>query len=595
MSIFKSFSRAVMAAGLVWTGAVFAQGEQPQWNVGVSNNPNGGAAAVVATLEGTTLTIAGTGAMQNFSLASSTPWFSHMNSIVDVIIEDGVTNIGNTSFYESASIRSIAIPNSVTSIGQFAFSRSSLESLDIPAAVTTIGDNAISFLHNLTYINVAEGNTAFSSIDGVLFDASQEMLYLYPPNREGASYTIPNSVKTLRNQSFQHSRNLTTVTIPEGVTNAAFDQNTFAFMSALTSVTLPNSMTFVNTTMFGGSGALKSITLGTGVTLVNRGALQNCTALESITFLGTTPPETPQGALWSFISTNNMDSSAIKLYVPLEAVEAYREHDIWGKFHSVSPILNRTWECGTDVRCSFNSGIFTANGTGAMANYTSANTAALSKASSVIAPVTTPWEIYKSLITSVIIEDGVTSIGNAAFDGSENLTSVKIGSGVTSIGEMAFHNCNNIDSIHIFSAAPPAVAASTFTGVDLSAARVFVPEANIEAYTEAEGWNEFQDITSHAATSVQGGAAFNRNRANSLSPVVSVIGKTLNVRIPQSMQSSSTLQVRMIDMRGRTAANFNTMSGTNNSFQLTKIPAGSYIVEVRNAGTRLSTTPVMVR
>ena len=595
MSIFKRFSKVAVAVGVICAGTVFAQGPMPiTWNVGVAGNP-GGVGSVVAAYIGGTLNIDGEGAMQNFGTSASVPWNSYRDSITNVRISRGVTNIGNNSFYEYTALKTVEIGGTVTNIGSFAFSRSGLTSLSIPFSVTTIGDNAISFLRDLTSIFVFEGNTHFSAVDGVLFNLAQDTLILYPPNREGTSYTIPNSVKMLRNQSFQHSRNLTTVTIPEGVTNAANNQVTFAYMSALTSITLPNSMTFANTSMFQGSNALKSVTLGTDVTLVSRGAFAGCTALESITFLGTTPPETPQGALWSFISTNNMDSSAIKLYVPLEAVEAYREHDIWGKFHSVSPILNRTWECGTDVRCSFNSGIFTANGTGAMANYTSANTAALSKASSVIAPVTTPWEIYKSLITSVIIEDGVTSIGNAAFDGSENLTSVKIGSGVTSIGEMAFHNCNNIDSIHIFSAAPPAVAASTFTGVDLSAARVFVPEANIEAYTEAEGWNEFQDITSHAATSVQGGAAFNRNRANSLSPVVSVIGKTLNVRIPQSMQSSSTLQVRMIDMRGRTAANFNTMSGTNNSFQLTKIPAGSYIVEVRNAGTRLSTTPVMVR
>ena len=593
MSIFKSFSRAVMAAGLVWTGAVFAQGEQPQWNVGVSNNPNGGAAAVVATLEGTTLTIAGTGAMQNFSLASSTPWFSHMNSIVDVIIEDGVTNIGNTSFYESASIRSIAIPNSVTSIGQFAFSRSSLESLDIPAAVTTIGDNAISFLHNLTYINVAEGNTAFSSIDGVLFDASQEMLYLYPPNREGASYTIPNSVKTLRNQSFQHSRNLTTVTIPEGVTNAAFDQNTFAFMSALTSVTLPNSMTFVNTTMFGGSGALKSITLGTGVTLVNRGALQNCTALESITFLGTTPPETPQGALWSFMSTNDMDSSAIKLYAPLEALEAYREHDIWGKFHSVSPIPNPTWACGVNVNCSFNAGIFKVSGTGRMTDYLpAAGTPALMKSASEISPATTaPWASYKPYITSIIIEDGVTSIGNAAFEGSDNLTSVKIGSNVTSIGAFAFQNCANIDSIQILSAAPPTIEATTFIGVDMSSAALFVPEASLEAYTDATGWGEFQDIEAIANSSVRGGTAINRTRTNSLSPAVSVRGKTLNVK---TLSSTQNLQVRMIDMRGRTMTRFDMIGGGNIS--LNKISAGRYLVDMRDMETgRRFTSPIIVR
>jgi len=84
---------------------------------------------------------------------------------------------------------------------------------------------------------------------------------------------------------------------------------------------------------------------------------------------------------------------------------------------------------------------------------------------------------------------------------------------------------------------------------------------------------------------------------NSLSPVISVRGRTLNVLIPSSPQSSQTanLQIRMIDMRGRTVSNFNMSSRSDNSFQLTKIPAGRYIVEVRNAGKRVNSTPVMIR
>ena len=88
-----------------------------------------------------------------------------------------------------------------------------------------------------------------------------------------------------------------------------------------------------------------------------------------------------------------------------------------------------------------------------------------------------------------------------------------------------------------------------------------------------------------------------RNRTNAAMPAVSVRGRTLNVKLPSSMQSSSTqnLQVRMINMRGRTAASFKIVNGIDNSFLLTKIPAGRYIVEVRNAGGRVGSTPVVVR
>ncbi|MCL2690336.1 MAG: InlB B-repeat-containing protein [Chitinispirillia bacterium] len=108
--------------------------------------------------------------------------------------------------------------------------------------------------------------------------------------------------------------------------------------------------------------------------------------------------------------------------------------------------------------------------------------------------------------------------------------------------------------------------------------------------------NVTEDITLYAKwTSGTSALASPLVNVNSLSPVISVRGKTLNVRIPASLQSSQTLQIRMIDMRGRTAADFNITNNTENSLTLTKIPAGRYIVEVKNAGKRVSSTPVMVR
>ncbi|MCL2689791.1 MAG: hypothetical protein FWE57_08105 [Chitinispirillia bacterium] len=105
------------------------------------------------------------------------------------------------------------------------------------------------------------------------------------------------------------------------------------------------------------------------------------------------------------------------------------------------------------------------------------------------------------------------------------------------------------------------------------------------------GFIEIEGVTT-SSTSVLASSLVN---VNSLSPVISVRGRTLNVRIPASQQSSPALQIHMIDMRGRTVSNFNISGDINNSFQLTKIPAGRYIAEVKNAGKRMSSTPVTVR
>jgi len=114
-----------------------------------------------------TLTISGTGDMENWGYPnpSGAPWKS--KSIKDIVIENGVTSIGNRAFYDCSSLTSITIPNSVTSIGNDAFEWcSSLTSITIPNSVTSIGNHAFDGCSSLTNITIPSsvtsiGNRAF--------------------------------------------------------------------------------------------------------------------------------------------------------------------------------------------------------------------------------------------------------------------------------------------------------------------------------------------------------------------------------------------------------------------------------------------------
>ena len=100
-----------------------------------------------------TLTISGSGAMQNYD--GTPPWYSYRKDIKAVVIEDGVTKIGNRAFNECSSLTSVSIPNSVTSIGDFAFlSCSSLKSFSIPNSVTNIGKYSFYSCSSLKYVDV---------------------------------------------------------------------------------------------------------------------------------------------------------------------------------------------------------------------------------------------------------------------------------------------------------------------------------------------------------------------------------------------------------------------------------------------------------
>jgi len=168
----------------------------------------------------------------------------------------------------------------VTSIGDYAFSFcSSLTSVIIPNSVTSIAESAFVDCGSLSAIEVDALNSAYSSVDGVLFNKSQTALIQCPTGKAG-SYTIPNSVTSIGNGAFSYCQILTSVTIPNSVIiigKQAFDR------CGLTSVTIPNSVTTIGGGAFNYCTRLSNVTIGNSVTTIGNGALYYCTSLASVT------------------------------------------------------------------------------------------------------------------------------------------------------------------------------------------------------------------------------------------------------------------------------------------------------------------------
>ena len=112
------------------------------------------------TLEGTTLTVSGSGAMADYASTSNRGWNSSVSSITSIVVEEGVTSIGKYAFYgcNNASMTSVTLPSTVTSIGYGAFwNCGNLTTCNIPASVTSIGSSAFYSCESAA-ITIADGS-----------------------------------------------------------------------------------------------------------------------------------------------------------------------------------------------------------------------------------------------------------------------------------------------------------------------------------------------------------------------------------------------------------------------------------------------------
>ena len=338
----------------------------------------------ISELGDSTIVISGVGEMANFEALEERPWNSFANTIKYLIIEDGVTSIGDFSFAYCEGLV-VVYGGDINYIGEGAFCLCrNLLRFDMISNARYIGDCAFIGCHSL------KGN------DESEYGGGKSILYL--------------TASFIGRGAFEACPNIDTVVLLGE---------------------------YVSEIAFRGCTGLKTLVVGKNVESISTKAFFECENLVTVECMADTPPSLGENVFEGI----HPDAQLVFENENFEVIYAYASSD-WAKYFTITtpPIASgfcgdRDVNGGEDVKWDLSvDGVLTISGVGAMENY---------------GQYKAPWLDDNYSIVKVVVEEGVTTIGNNAFVACLSLTSVTLPGTLDRIGDEVFRECIALESIAI--------------------------------------------------------------------------------------------------------------------------------------------------
>lgn len=418
--------------------------------------------AIAYAFDGSTYSVTVPAEVYGYKVTSIGKVFSG-SGVSYVTLPDTITRIGEGAFRDCKNLSNVTFSDTLTEIGDYAFSGSRLSYVTIPSSVKAIGKSAYSscrYLRAVTFENGVEtiGESAFANC----YDVTKIVL--------------PDSVKSIGNSAFSGCTRLSSVKLPSGITSVG--KSTFYGCTSLSNISLPESVTHIGDTAFYNCNFKNDFVIPANVTNIGKMAFASCYAMETVTLsdkietvYADSFPSNVVIQLYADTPAYDVITNSDLLYFVTDGTSApdiryidgityyvdSKEAIAINYKHTTSNIVmpETVGDCPvTELRYTFYmdsmSGVLTLPSSlkkiGSYAFYKTG-------ISEVILPDTLTEigesAFYDSEIKSITIPSAVTTIGDYAFSWCENLENLKIQEGVTTIGEYAFGSCTSLKSVVI--------------------------------------------------------------------------------------------------------------------------------------------------
>ena len=348
------------------------------------------------------LEISGSGAMTDYKInadSTTAPWKNYASSIRSVVFEFGISSIGRHAFYKFQDLKSIRFPNDN-------FSR-----------LSTIG----------------EGAFECTGLTGTL--------------------SLPDKVTVIEGAAFSECVDLTRLSLPSGLTSIG--PLAFCNCTGLTgALTFPRGLVSIGNKAFQGCYNMTGpLTFPASLTSIGSDAFEDCSGFGRLAFFeGNAPSATttslrngtrvyyrPEASGWKDSGAYDSTTETWNGY-PL---------NVWNRDDALA-----SGTCGKELTWSLSAdGVLTVSGSGRMKDYSRTNDRTT---------MTAPWSDFSGAIRKVIVEPGVTSIGECAFYNCKSITDISLPDGLTGIGFEAFYGCTALAGDLIFPDSLTSIGSAAF-------------------------------------------------------------------------------------------------------------------------------------